>query len=52
LQINNKTKHPKKEGGEKKGTRWKDPSPRKKKEKPPMGANPKGNMNKSSTQTP
>ncbi len=42
----NKTKHPKK-GGEK-GTRWKDPSPGKKK-KSPMKVDCKGNLNKSRT---
>jgi hypothetical protein len=45
----NKTKHPTTKG-EKKGTRWMDPSSCQKK-KSPTGAYHKGNMNKSRTQT-
>jgi len=37
--------------GEKKGTRWVDPTPSKNK-KPPIGVDHEGNMNKSNIQTP
>jgi hypothetical protein len=49
LPSSKKNKSPKKGG--KKGKRWIDPSQGEKK-KPPMMAGCKGNMNKSSTQTP